>query len=331
MSSGKVALKSVIISEKKRNEIEAAISQLANTNLIFKEWGFEEVFEKGTAVSLLFWGIPGTGKTLTAQAIADSLGAELKVVGTAELQSSEPGGMERTMREVFRVANSRNMSSYEQKQVILFDECDSLLMDRNDVGPILGAQVNALLSEIEHYNGVIIFTTNRLGKLDPALERRITAKIEFEFPDKEARLAIWKRMIPEKAPLAQDVDFGKLSEYPLAGGNIKNAVLNAARAAAHAPLKPVVEMMTDPNALPTSTPRKEIEMIHFVDAIEREAASLQAFIGEYEKSLHPQMMGFKPAQSNLGMSQSAQMKMEHKIVRFDPKTEMKEEVVHEEK
>src|SRR5690606_797666 len=74
----KVSMDSVILAADKKAQIEAALSQIDNHDQIFTTWGFEQVFEKGTAVSLLLWGIPGTGKTLTAQAIADRFDAKLK-------------------------------------------------------------------------------------------------------------------------------------------------------------------------------------------------------------------------------------------------------------
>jgi len=261
--SSRVSIGSVVIDRKKIEEIRAAISQVKNTEKIFSEWGFDEVFEKGTAISMLFWGIPGTGKTLMAQAIADEIGAELKIIGTADIQTSEPGGAERAIKKYFAEANKANTQG-DRKMILLFDECDTLLMDRNKIGVILAAEVNTLLSEIERYTGIVIFTTNRLGQLDPALERRITAKVEFEFPEKDAREKIWKRMIPKKAPLDEDVDFKALSEFPLVGGNIKNAVLNAARKAAYEGLK-------------------KINRQCFIDAIEKEVRAIQAFISEYEK------------------------------------------------
>ncbi len=257
----KVALSSVVISDEKREEIKAAISQIDNEKVIFEQWGFGEVFEKGTAITLLFYGVPGTGKTLMAQAIANELNADLKTYGMAEIGSSEPGGSERIIQSIFKKA--KEFFSMEKKQqVILFDECDALLYDRNKVGVILGAQINTLLTEIERHEGIIIFTTNRIGTLDPALERRIAAKIEFPFPTMIQRKAIWERMIPKKAPLAADVDFIRLADYPLAGGNIKNAVLNAARMAAY-------------------QNGKEITMQHFLQAIEREAIAQKAFEAEY--------------------------------------------------
>jgi SpoVK/Ycf46/Vps4 family AAA+-type ATPase len=258
----------VIISENKKQEILSAISQAKHHDKIFEEWGFKDVFEKGTAITLLFWGIPGTGKTLTAQAIADHLGSKLKTYSTAEIETSEPGGAERNIKEIF----ARNKPKGKKKSVILFDECDSLLMDRNEVGAILGAQVNTLLTEIEKFDGILIFTTNRLGKLDPALERRISAKIEFEFPNEEQRLAIWKRMIPGKAPIHDDVDWISLSKFRLAGGHIKNAVLNAARSAAYAELE-------------------HIKMEHFVSASEKELKAIEAFLDEYNKNVHQHNYG----------------------------------------
>lgn len=186
-----VSIQSVVIAPQKRQQILAAISQPQHTEKIFTEWGFEEVFEKGTAVSLLFYGVPGTGKTLTAQAIADELGMELKILGTADIESSEPGGAERSIRAFFKEAQKKYDAHAKnpktKAQILLFDECDSLLTDRNSIGVILAAQVNCLLTELEKYKGVVIFTTNRLGKLDPAFERRVTAKIEFEFPNEDPR------------------------------------------------------------------------------------------------------------------------------------------------
>ncbi len=287
----KVTMESVVMSKDKKEEIKAAISQVHNNDLIFDKWGFGDVFEKGTAISLLFYGIPGTGKTLMAQAIADSMDMQLKLYGTADIESSEPGGAERMIRTIFKEAKNA-----KHKRLILFDECDSLLMDRNEVGPILAAQVNTLLSELEHYTGIIVFTTNRLGKLDAAMERRITAKIEFEFPDQKARRDIWKRMIPKKAPL-KDIDFDKLAEYQIAGGNIKNVVLNAARAAAY-------------------QKKKALEMSHFIIAIEREESSLKAFRDQAAATPHSQMVGgadYSREHGKVGITEDKEINIKKKM------------------
>jgi SpoVK/Ycf46/Vps4 family AAA+-type ATPase len=260
----KVSLESVVIADDKLEEIKAAISQVEHEDLIFGEWGFGDVFEKGTAITMLFHGVPGTGKTLMAQAIANEIGADLKIYGNAEIQSSEPGGAERAIKKLFAAAKDF-FTTNKKQQVILLDECDALLYDRAKVGVILGGQINTLLTEIERHEGIIIFTTNRIGTLDPALERRIAAKIEFTFPTEEQRVAIWKRMVPKDAPLDKDVSFKKLAEHPIAGGNIKNAVLNAARMAAY-------------------KKAKSINMMHFDAAVQREVEAAEAFREKYEVS-----------------------------------------------
>ncbi len=274
----KVEFETVIISDDKREQIKSAISQINNNELIFKKWGFSETFEKGTAVSLLFFGVPGTGKTLMAQAIADKLKQPLLIIGPAEIETSTPGGAERNIKRYFKIAsgkarpqtgeNDKDGNPIEgdmKKHVLLFDECDSLITNRDNVGVIMRGQINTLLSELEQFDGIVIFTTNSIKSLDPAMERRITAKVEFEFPDKETRKQIWLRMIPKKAPIDKYVDFDKLAEFPFAGGNIKNIVLNAARHAAY-------------------IGANKITYDSFISAMEREAIGLKAFESTYLSS-----------------------------------------------
>lgn len=215
---------SVILQDAKKQQIIHAIGQIDHHDLIFNDWGFGETFEKGRGISMLFYGPPGTGKTLMAQALADKLDYSLKIIGAADVQSSIPGEAERNLRKHFEEAS-------DGKSILLFDECDSLIYDRSATGAILGAQVNELLSQLERFNGVTVFTTNRLGTLDEAVNRRLSVKIGFPMPTEQERVAIWKRMFPERAPIGV-VFWKKLAKEEIAGGHIKNAVLRAARIAA---------------------------------------------------------------------------------------------------
>lgn len=230
---GGVDFDSVILSKDKKDQIEAAISQIDNHDLIFNKWGFGDVFEKGTAISLLFWGKPGTGKTLMAQAIADKYNYALTVISTAEIETPEPGGAERNLKKYFADAGTNS--------ILLFDECDSLISNRTHVGMILAAQINALLTELEHFKGIAIFTTNRLEALDPAFDRRLSLKLEFPMPDAKHRLAIWKRMFPKQAPLDKNIRWEDLASIEVAGGHIKNVVLKAARMAAALKAKAITD------------------------------------------------------------------------------------------
>lgn len=251
----KVDFDSVIIADEKRQQILEALEQINQQDLIFDKWGFGETIEKGKGVSLLFYGPPGTGKTLMAQALANKLNMVLNIVSTADIESSAPGEAERNIRKHFAEAKEKN-------SILLFDECDSLIYTRQNVGPILGAQINELLSQIERFDGITIFTTNRLGTLDEAVNRRLALKLEFEMPTIEERAKIWQRMFPKKAPLEKDIDWMKLAIIEVTGGYIKNAVLRAARMAA-------IEKMPDK--------KKKITMRHLIKALRLETESMIEF------------------------------------------------------
>jgi len=219
---------------------------------IFEKWGLLQTLEKGRGMTMLFYGPPGTGKTLLAEVIASHLDKKLRMVDSGTIQTSECGGTERNIKKVFTEAKKKG-------DVVLFDECDSLIYDRSRIGMILAAEVNCLLSEIERFDGVCIFTTNNTPCLDAAFERRVSLKLEFPFPDKAARKAIWLRMFPyPEATFAACVCFETLSKYRISGGHIKNIALNAARRAAH-------------------MEKDLIEMEDFMVCLEREAASHKVF------------------------------------------------------
>lgn len=214
----------LVIDEKKRAQIISVIKQHENYNKLFKDWGLGDVIEYGRGMVMLFWGNPGTGKTWAAMCIAKSLGMELLSIGAAEIETSEPGGANRNIQNAFKSANDSN-------KVLFIDECDSLITSRNQAGMIIAGQINTLLQEIEKFEGVCILATNRIEFLDEALERRISLILEFPEPDFAGREQIWERMLPKKMPLEDGINAKKLAEYKLTGGQIKNVLLAAARAA----------------------------------------------------------------------------------------------------
>jgi SpoVK/Ycf46/Vps4 family AAA+-type ATPase len=136
---------------------------------------------------------------------------------------------------VFRRARATN-------SVLFFDEADAIA-SRRSAAPDLGSlretntAVNVLLQELEAFTGVVVFATNMAATLDPAFERRVRTHVLFEMPDVGDRERIWRvQMHPRLTPLAPDVDFRRLAEmFEASGGDIRNAVLKAALAAAAEP------------------------------------------------------------------------------------------------
>jgi SpoVK/Ycf46/Vps4 family AAA+-type ATPase len=224
----------VILPDSTRRALDHAITQVRQHDLIFRQWGLGERYSTGQALAFNFAGPPGTGKTICAEAIAHALGRRLLLVRYAEVESMWAGETPKNVAELFRIAA-------EENAVLLFDEADSIAA-RRSTSPDWGytreanAVVNVLLRELETFRGVVIFATNLAANFDPAFERRIRTQVLFEMPDAKARERIWRAQMHPRTPLHSDVDFKRLSEeFEVTGGDIRNAVLKAATAAAGEP------------------------------------------------------------------------------------------------
>jgi SpoVK/Ycf46/Vps4 family AAA+-type ATPase len=225
----------VILPSATRRALDQALAHVTRHDLIFNRWGLGERHPTGLALAFNFAGPPGTGKTICAEAIAHALRRRLLVVRYAEVESMWMGATPKNVSAVFRLAR-------EENAVVLFDEADAIASRRSaslEHGFLREANtvVNVLLKELETFNGVVIFATNLAANFDPAFERRIRTHVLFEMPGVDEREQIWRvQMHPTLTPLAADVDFRALAEaYDVSGGDIRNAVLKAAMAAASEP------------------------------------------------------------------------------------------------
>ena len=197
---------------------------------VFDRWGVGPRLASGRGLAALFFGDPGTGKTLCAEAIAGELNRPLLRATTAGLKSKWVGETERRLQGLFDDARDHGA-------VLLLDEADSLLMSRGagHASRHDDAAVNVLLDLLERHDGVTILATNRPHVLDRALDRRISWRLEFPFPDEDAREAIWRGLLPETVPTDGQIRFDRLAaRHPLSGGRIRNAVFRACFRAATA-------------------------------------------------------------------------------------------------
>jgi SpoVK/Ycf46/Vps4 family AAA+-type ATPase len=228
-------LADVVLPPQTRRTLEQALSEVRNHTLIFSRWGLGERHTSGRGLAFNFAGPPGTGKTICAEAIAHELGMKLLVVDYAEAESMWIGETPKNIVAAFRAAVEKNA-------VLFFDEADAIATRRSAGAPLRSDReanltVNILLRELEAFNGIVIFATNLAANFDRAFERRIRTHVLFEMPGVDERARIWQLQIhPQKTPLAPDVDFRWLAErYVTSGGDIKNAVIKAAAAAAAEP------------------------------------------------------------------------------------------------
>jgi SpoVK/Ycf46/Vps4 family AAA+-type ATPase len=209
---------------------QALLHELANEaryrSLVLGQWGFEKKLRLGAGLTSLFFGPPGTGKTMAAQIVASELELDLYRIDLSQVVSKYIGDTEKHLKEVFDDADAT-------RAILFFDEADALFGKRSDVKDAhdryANIEVGYLLQRLDEFEGIAILATNLRHHLDEAFVRRMRFIIEFSFPDEEQRLGIWQVTFPAEAPLGPDVDLRVLArEVRLAGGYIRNIALAAA-------------------------------------------------------------------------------------------------------
>lgn len=193
---------------------------------LLREWGFSQKLPYGRAVSVLFAGPPGTGKTMAAALIAQEIGIELFRVNVARVVDRFAGETEKNLARIFDEAK-------RQQVALLFDEADTLFGRRLDVRSsqdrYANIAVSFLLQAVESHDGMLFLTTNNEKLLDEAFKRRLRFRILLPLPSETERLRLWESMLPKETPVEKGLNCRRLAEhFDLSGGAIKNAVVRAA-------------------------------------------------------------------------------------------------------
>lgn len=141
--------------------------------------------------NLCLSGPPGTGKTMFAQHIARTLDRPIETQGTSSLLGPYLGQTEKAIADMFRRAQSTGA-------VLLLDEADSFLRSRERARQSWEVtQVNELLMQMEHFDGIFICATNSQDTLDSALARRFTAEVHFRAMREEQARRMLARLLAE--------------------------------------------------------------------------------------------------------------------------------------
>lgn len=220
----------LILPKAQKRLLRQACAYVRYQHQVYGTWGFRKKVSYGRGLSVLFAGVPGTGKTMCAQIMAGELNMEMYKINISQVISKYIGETEKNLQAVFREAKNSNC-------ILFFDECDALFGKRSEVKDSHDRNANVetayLLQQIEEYDGVCILATNLLQNIDEAFLRRITFVVHFPFPDTETRERIYRGLVAPQAPLEEDIDWRFLAEkFALSGGYIKNIVVSAAFMAA---------------------------------------------------------------------------------------------------
>ena len=185
-----------------------------------------EKFGQWAPRNILFYGLPGTGKTMLVKALANELEVPLYLIKATSLIGEHVGDSSSKIHDLFKKA------SENAPAIIFIDEIDAIALDRSfqslrgDVSEI----VNSLLTEMDGINKnesvITIGATNNQTCLDYAVRSRFEEEIEFKLPDDNERLSILEKNL-KTMPLDYDLDLNKIVKLTkgLSGRDLKEKIL----------------------------------------------------------------------------------------------------------
>lgn len=216
-------LEEIVMPQSMRQTINDIIVFCNNRKKLIEQWELGRFLKGGNSVGINLYGAPGTGKSITAEGIADAVHKKIIKVDYSEIQDSKLGGTEKKLTALFQQAEAHD-------SIIFFDEADGLLGKRVSDGP--NAQTHNeikshLLTLIDRTDVIVIYSTNLFKNYDRAFFRRILYHLRFDLPQTEQLIALWKFHLGENIPKASDFSYEEiaLASEGLAGGDIKNLTL----------------------------------------------------------------------------------------------------------
>ena len=216
------------------------------TNQIAREQSTDIIESKGNGLIILLHGGPGTGKTYTAESVAEMAEKPLYRVTCGDI-GTKPEEVEKYLESVLHLSKSWGC-------VVLLDEADVFLEQRTLTDLERNALVSVFLRVLEYYEGILILTSNRVGTFDEAFKSRIQLSLHYENLTRGQRAKIWKNFLNrlremDKSPPAKvtepgtrnktaaepiGIDFddiecylSDLAEVEMNGRQIRNAITTA--------------------------------------------------------------------------------------------------------
>lgn len=209
----------LVLEDSLMDEINLLDTWLAHKKELDLDTAMQKKINKG--YKCLFFGAPGTGKTLTATLLGKKNDIDVYRVDLSQVVSKYIGETEKNLGVIFDLAENKNW-------ILFFDEAESLFSKRTAVGDSKDKYANQetayLLQRIENYNGLVILATNLKPNIDLAFSRRIQSMIHYSIPNSYQRFRLWTNALKGIIEL-NDNEITKIAEaYEISGGAIKNII-----------------------------------------------------------------------------------------------------------
>lgn len=202
------------------NQIKEIETWLKFNDILLHEWNMKAKIKPGFRV--MFYGAPGTGKTLTASLLGKYTQRDVYRIDLSMVISKYIGETEKNLSSLFDKATDKDW-------ILFFDEADAVFGKRTNVrdahDKYANQEVSYLLQRIENHPGLVILASNFKTNIDTAFTRRFQSIIEFEVPSSSERLKLWQNNLPKGIKIAEDVNLNELSKkYDITGANIVNII-----------------------------------------------------------------------------------------------------------
>ncbi|OTB11465.1 hypothetical protein K445DRAFT_322048 [Daldinia sp. EC12] len=216
------AFERLVLEEKSKKLIQALVTEQIETKR-----STDLISGKGNGLIMLLHGGPGTGKTLTAESVAEIAQKPLYSVTCGDI-GTQPEAVESYLESVLHLGKIWGC-------VVLLDEADVFLEQRSLQDLHRNALVSVFLRVLEYYEGILILTSNRVGTFDEAFKSRIQLAIHYNDLSFKERSKIWENFISRLEDLEEeDIDFvnlrnnvENLANFEMNGREIRNAITNA--------------------------------------------------------------------------------------------------------
>jgi AAA+ superfamily predicted ATPase len=218
----KQAFESLVVDEDTKELIHALI-----TNQLAAEKGTDLISGKGNGLIVLLHGGPGTGKTFTAESVAEIAEKPLYRVTCGDI-GTKPEDVEQYLESVLHLGKIWGC-------VVLLDEADVFLEERSLKDLQRNALVSAFLRVLEYYDGILILTSNRVGTFDAAFKSRIQLALHYQNLDFPSRRKIWRNFMNRLKNMEEpNIDFEDIADHiddlakeDMNGRQIRNAITTA--------------------------------------------------------------------------------------------------------